>query len=94
MTLIDLLLRHVDDFLPASKAAENPDLAFGNAEMLCQQFDDCLVGFAFLGWLFNLDYEAIAFLADFFGLGIRLYLNLDSHLPFLPVFPGYEILPV
>ena len=94
MTLIDLLLCHLDDFLPASKAAENPDLAFGNAEMLCQQSDDCLVGLALSGRLLNFDYEAIAFPTDLFSSGIGPHPNLDSHLLSVPVFPGYEILPV
>ncbi len=88
------IFRNLNDLISALKAAENPDLALRNAEMLCQQFDDCLVGLAFLGRLLDLDYEAIAFLTDFFGPGIGLYLNLDFHLLSLPIFPGYEILPV
>jgi hypothetical protein len=36
MTLIDLLLRNFDDLVLAPEAAENPDPAFGDAEMLCQ----------------------------------------------------------
>ena len=37
LALISLLLfGNLDDFVPASKAAENPDLALGDAEMLCQ----------------------------------------------------------
>ncbi len=94
MTPIDLLLRNFDELVLAPEAAENPDPALRNAEMLCQQFDDCLVGFVFPGWFFYPDYEAIAFQANLFGLGIGLYLNLDFHPPSLPVFPGYEILPI
>lgn len=74
-----LLFCNLDDFIPASKAAENPDPALGNAEMLCQQFDDCLVGLALPGWLFDLDCKAIPFLANFLGLGIGLHLNLNFH---------------
>jgi hypothetical protein len=37
LALISLLLfDNLDDFVPASEATENPDLTFGNAEMLCQ----------------------------------------------------------
>jgi hypothetical protein len=80
MTLINLLfLCNLDDFVPASGAAENPDLAFGNTEMLRQQFDDRLVGLAFPGRLFDLDYIAITFTTKFFGLGTGLYSNLDFH---------------
>ena len=94
MTLINLLLRHLDDLIPASKAAENLDPALRNAEMLCQQFDDCLVGFVFPGWFSNPNYEAVAFPTHFFAPGIGFYLNPDFHPPSLPVFPGYEVLPV
>jgi hypothetical protein len=31
-----LLFRNLNDFVSAPEAAENPDLALGNAEMLCQ----------------------------------------------------------
>ena len=34
--LTALLLHDLDDLVLAPEAAENPDLAFGNAEMLCQ----------------------------------------------------------
>jgi len=33
--LIDLLLHNFDDFGLTTEADENPDLAFGNAEILC-----------------------------------------------------------
>ena len=36
-----LLVDNLDDFVPAPEPADNPDLAPGDAEMLCQQFDDC-----------------------------------------------------
>jgi hypothetical protein len=36
LSVVDSLLRNLDDFVPASEAAENPDLALGDAEMLCQ----------------------------------------------------------
>jgi len=94
MTLIDLLLRNFDDLVLAPEAAENPDPALGDTEMLCQQFDDCLVGLALSGRLLNSDYEAVAFTTHFFAPGIGLYLNLDFHPPSLPVFLGYEILPI
>ncbi len=74
-----LLFHDLDDFIPASEASENPDLAFGNTEMLRQQFDDRLVGLAFPGRLFDLDYIAITFTTQFFGLGTGLYFNLDFH---------------
>lgn len=31
-----LFFGNLDDFVPAPKATENPDLALGDAEMLCQ----------------------------------------------------------
>lgn len=34
--LATLLFRNLNHFIPASEAAENVDLALGNAEMLCQ----------------------------------------------------------
>ena len=89
-----LLFCNLNNLISASEAADNPDLAVGNAEMLCQQLDDCLVGLAFLGRFLDFDYKAIAFLAKLFGLRTGLYLNLDFHPPILPIFPGYEILPV
>jgi len=80
MTLTSLLFfRNLDDFIPASEAAENPHLASGDMEMLCQQFDDCLVGLAFLGRLFDLDYKAILFTTKLFSLRIGLHLNLNFH---------------
>jgi len=92
--LTALLLHNLDDFVLALGAAENPDLALRDTEMLCQQSDDCLIRFAFPGRLLNFDYEAIAFLTDLFGPGVGLCLNLDFHSPILPVLPGYVILPV
>jgi len=79
VTVVDLLLRYIDDFVPASEAAENPDLALGDVKMLCQQFDDCQIGPALPGWLLDLDCKAIPFLANFLGLRIGLHLNLNFH---------------
>lgn len=84
MNLVDLLLSYLDDFVPAVKTAENPDLALRDVKMLCEQFDDRQVGFAFPGRLFYSDYVTIAFRTDLFGSGIGLYLNLDSHLLSVP----------
>ena len=80
LALISLLLvGNLDGFGPASKPAENPDFAPGDAEMLCEQFDDCLVGPALPGWLLDPDYIAITFLTDLFSSGIGLHLNLNLH---------------
>ena len=86
-----LAFLNLDHFISASKAAENPDPALGNAEMLRQQFNDCLVGLAFPGRLFDFSYEAIAFLAELFSPGIGLYLNPDFRPTPFPIYGGCEI---
>ena len=65
-TMIFSAFNNLNDFIPALESARDPDLILGNAEMLCQQSDRCIVGSAFLGWLFDFDHKVISILSNFF----------------------------
>ena len=78
------LFEHVDlchlDYLGSTlRPPYDVDSIFSDSQMLCQQSDNCFVGFALYWSFLDPDCEAMTILLYLLTSGVRLHPDLDSH---------------